>query len=968
MPHHHEHLVERIGVALDAMQAEPRSLRAYLEQPGPDFPRAAKGDVDKMLDMILDPDPNAPLRLRFSTLLRSWDNNKDARWTGGTSRNTNDRRTRIHNLLKLDAALATRINEVLPFYDLDEPIIISDQHEDWYSPAAGVRDYYWQAYVKYLRERKQWDERSLINLENHTRAVVECLANPQSPSAYASRGLVMGYVQSGKTANFIGVTARAADAGFRLVIVLAGTWNILRNQTQRRFDKELLGKELLANDESYQGHLPPDWSEFLEHGANPADLGHYGWQRLTRPDIDFKRLKSAIDSLEFEKRERTAPLYDARNLFALPAKLLVVKKNAGILENLAHDLRLLSSTRLADLPTIVIDDESDQAGVNTANPFKAAAGRKSRSPLNEAIVDLLKLFPRAQYVGYTATPYANALVDPDDPDDLFPKDFILPLDRPSGYMGVADFFDPETDYEDLAKDDFRQKEIAFIRRVSSPVGTDDDDIRAALRCYVLAGALKLYRKEKGGPTCKGEYFKHHTMLLHTSPRKGEMASNAARVEVLWDSCAFNSPAGLSELKKLWESDYCKVSQAQSDLPMPASFNQLVPFLGEAIKQIESGPAICIVVNSDSLAAPDFSAAPVWKIIIGGNKLSRGYTVEGLTVSYYRRVAGAADTLMQMGRWFGFRPGYGDLVRVFLGVNEGKRGGQDLVSLFKEVCRIEEKFRDDIARYVRKGDGTRLTPRDVPPLISLAGNLPPTSVNKMFNAQIESKNFGGTRSMPTLLPTKPTTIRRNLALAGELLKAAEYLGLLSLGGSGSGKERYAADAHAFLSQNTAVHDFLSAMKWLESEFKDDQRPPEINLQLEFLATKKHEIADWLIVAPQRRKSFGTAWVAADDLELTVKERTRGEGRGIGVVGEPQHRSIGEFIARIGLGNKTLTSPNDRTRLLQNEHRAVMLLYPFREIEDGPISIGFELIFPTNDLGYDLNLTVKRATGAATVNAS
>src|SRR5262249_18805681 len=154
-----------------------------------------------------------------------------------------------------------------------------------------------------------------------------CLANPEAASAYRTRGLVMGYVQSGKTANFTGVVARAADAGYRLLIVLAGTWNILRNQTQRRFDKELLGKELLQNDENYATGRRPGWGEFLEHGADPRDLGQFTWQRLTRPDIDLRRLKAEIDNLEFERIDRSLPLYHPTNLHALPAKLLVVKKH-----------------------------------------------------------------------------------------------------------------------------------------------------------------------------------------------------------------------------------------------------------------------------------------------------------------------------------------------------------------------------------------------------------------------------------------------------------------------------------------------------------------------------------------------------------------------------------------------------------------------------------------------------------------
>jgi hypothetical protein len=447
-------LNSHIAVALGAMEsAGPRKLLAYLRQPGPDFEPASEAEVSHMTSLLLSDDPNEPSRLRFSQLLRSWDNEKDAVWTGTTTRNTADRRKLIHAKLEAGNALAARIDRLLPFFPLDEPIIIADAHQEWYRPVNGVREYYWKTYLQYLRERRHWPEESLLNLNNSTRAVVECLSDPEAKKAYSSRGLVMGYVQSGKTANFIGVAARAADAGYRLLIILAGTWNILRNQTQRRFDKELLGRQLLANDETYTATPPEDWDEFLSHKVDPASAGHYTWQRLTRPDIDFKALKSAIDVLEFQKKNKSAPLYDPSNLHEMPVKLLVIKKHSGVLKALARDLKAISS-KLTEIPTLIIDDESDQAGINTVDPKKADKGKKERTETNAAIVNLLGLFPRGQYVGYTATPYANALVNADDEKDIFPKDFIVSLDRPAGYMGVSDFFDPYTAYTDLDPDDF----------------------------------------------------------------------------------------------------------------------------------------------------------------------------------------------------------------------------------------------------------------------------------------------------------------------------------------------------------------------------------------------------------------------------------------------------------------------------------------------------------------------------------
>jgi hypothetical protein len=953
-----DNLFQRIDMALGLMLfSGPRNLRAYLEKPGPDVEQALPAEIAAMTDMLLSEDPNNQARLRFSNLLRSWDNVKDATWAEETKRNTAERRRLIHKKLASEPELVIRIDSVIPYFPLDEPVIISETHQEWYKPIPGANDYYWSTYAGYLRDKRKWDEASVLNLDNATRSIVECLADPQSPSAYASRGLVMGYVQSGKTANFMGVAARAADAGYRLIIILAGTWNILRNQTQRRFDKELLGKELLENDESYMHNRPIDWPDFLEHGGNPIELGHFTWQRLTRPDVDFKRLKAAIDNLEFEKVEKGARLNSPANLRSMPVKLLVIKKHSLILKGLVNDLKLLR-TKLTDLPTLIIDDESDQAGLNTIDPTRAGGGARKRPPTNSGIVDLLALFPRGQYIGYTATPYANALVDPDDSADLFPKDFIVSLDRSAGYMGVSDFFDPEISYDDLNKNDYSLPEIAFIRRIENAAVSDDDDLRLALRSYVLAGGVKLYRNASDPERYKKGNIQHHTMLVHTSQLKGEHVSLAGRIEDLWAECAFNSPKGQAALEKLWSEDHMKVSNALGNDLMPASFTELVPYLAEAIKRIQKGPKPYLVLNSDSADAPDFGAESVWKIVIGGNKLSRGYTIEGLTVSYYRRVAGTGDTLMQMGRWFGFRPGYKDLVRVYLGVREGRRADIDLVSLFKEVCRMEEHFRAEIKRYVRIPGLKPLTPKQIPPLIALFGNLPPTAGNKMFNARLEKKNFGGRRTMPTLIAAEKDGQEANLKAFRTLLKSAKSLGMFALGGQLESGVTKITDAFLFSANSQApLVAFLKAFRWLEKDYSSNERPADIELQIEFLQKEKHGINSWLFIAPQRRISYGDP-LAAGGESMSVKNRTRIPGRGFEVFGEPDHRVIANYLAGIDRNASPLVTLNAETSRLVTEHLGVVLLYPVRETKDGKVAVGFEIFFPPNNLPFEASLTVRR----------
>jgi hypothetical protein len=321
--------------------------------------------------------------------------------------------------------------------------------------------------------------------------------------------------------------------------------------------------------------------------------------------------------------------------------------------------------------------------------------------------------------------------------------------------------------------------------------------------------------------------------------------------------------------------------------------------------------------------------------------------------------------MQMGRWFGFRPGYKDLVRVFLGVKEGRRGDTDLVSLFKDVCRMEERFRDEIKRYNRRPGAERITPKQIPPLISVSGSLPPTARNKMFNAVLASKNFGGQRSMLTLAPAKPAAMDENINTVTGLLTASKSLGTMFLSGISRKNKEFDATAIVLETTNEQVIAFLRAYRWLETDYKDFERPVDTSLQIEFLKTQKHDIASWLILAPQRKKSFGQQLTIGSVGNLAVKERHRVGGRGFQVFGEPVHRTIAEYLAGIEPGNSSLTLPNAATESVRNKHRGVFLLYPVREKQKDKISIGFELFFPYNRLPFDINFTVRRKSEEAQI---
>jgi hypothetical protein len=276
------------------------------------------------------------------------------------------RRADVYALLDLNHETRKLLDDLIPVSKAEAPVVISDEFTPWYTPQSQQgRPWYWPSYRTYL-EQKGWDPAAISGLDVATDAVVERLADPTRQSAYQSKGLVVGYVQSGKTANFSGVIAKAVDAGYRLIIVLGGTLNMLRAQTQRRLDMELVGREnILRGASEFESDYADDpaWSQgrFVTFGALPSALGAFDIVRLTTRDDDYKSLLQGITALEFEKREPALPLYDPQNLHRSSARLMVVKKNKTVLGRLVKDLKKIK-TPLAEIPVLIIDDESDEAG------------------------------------------------------------------------------------------------------------------------------------------------------------------------------------------------------------------------------------------------------------------------------------------------------------------------------------------------------------------------------------------------------------------------------------------------------------------------------------------------------------------------------------------------------------------------------------------------------------------------------
>jgi len=863
---------------------------AMMQVTGPDDVNAAanfvaRGTGERLDDSALraylsQVGPNDPLQMDLRLKLARWDHmGTDVAWADGTAPNTDDRRDVIVQRLRVDDETAHLLVTLFPVAGREDPVVIAAEWEPWYGEAVKAqRSFYWEHYSGYLAAERGWNPNAIAALDVATDRVAERLSDPTRAEAYQAKGLVVGYVQSGKTANFTGVMAKAIDVGYRLIIVLTGTTDLLRTQTQRRLDMELVGQENILRGINPDDHEAletvdyysddPDWIRFLSHGYRPLDAGRPDIHRLTTRDFDFKSLQQGIAALDFERRDRSRPFFHPDNLFSSDARLIVVKKNATVMKKLVRDLNKITA-RLSEIPALLIDDESDQASVNTSNPTRWKNDQVERSAINRLISQLLTMLPRAQYVGYTATPFANVFIDPSDAENIFPRDFLISLPRPHGYMGASDFHDLDSEIPPAERTYEDSAEMAHVR-----ILPDEESDKAeakllqAVDSYVLAGAVKLYRESQG----LGR-FRHHTMLFHRAMRIAHHREQAEQLKVLWNTAGYHSPSCLSRMRTLYETDTLPVSRAIGWLPAP-NFNELLPYISQAIERIGQSGSPVLVVNSDKIEgeALDFDRNEVWRILVGGNKFSRGFTIEGLTVSYYGRATKSADTLMQMGRWFGFREGYQDLVRLYT--------TPDLYDAFEAVCLDEEYFRKEIKQYANLVQGRpQVVPAQVPPLV--ASHLPklrPSAPNKMYNAVLFQRRTSDKE------PTGYPKLSDRRALAGNtrafvpLLKAATASAARELHHGGRTFRAFECEV-----PHADVLQVLRALTWDNEEcFKAD---------LAWLETLTGDQVDrWLVQLPQlknprraRIEGFGPfslhTRAATDHLEVktTLDDRWAIEAR-------------------------------------------------------------------------------------------
>ncbi|MET4922899.1 Z1 domain-containing protein [Streptomyces sp. PSRA5] len=927
-----EAAVELHDLAFGAMVGlGPRSFAGALEYVSADLSGRTDTSQHVLRGQLAD-DEAGPLVDSWRRNINRWDHETGPRWTDSPPRSF-ERRIAMYEALALEPDTRRILTELIPISFVEGPVVIGEPRPPWATPAHLANDWYWPAYKRGLRDLKGWSAEAVTGIDEAADRVVERLADPSDAAAYQTKGLVMGYVQSGKTASFTGVIAKAMDRGYRLVIVLSGTLNLLRAQTQRRLDMELVGKENIlrgAPDEHSEYADDPAWQAggFLSHRELPSRLGAFDVIRLTTRNDDYRALRQGITALEFEKTDPTLPLHHPHNLHRSAARLMVVKKNKGVLTRVVSDLRRLGR-QLEEIPVLIVDDESDHGSVNTAHSGSGREGA-NRTAINGLISDLLRLLPRAQYVAYTATPFANVLINPTDQDDLFPKDFVIALPRPSGYMGAREFHDFDSPVPVHKRTVADSREFAHVRPIEETGEGEDMYLRQALDAFLLSAAVKLYREARDP---SGIDYRHHTMLVHESVRRVDHRESAHRINRLWRVNQQEADHGLGRLRALFETDFARVSAHHHDgFVRPADFSDLVPYLRAARSRIQAGGGPVVVVNGDrdiESGTVDFDRGPVWKILVGGAKLSRGFTVEGLTVTYYRRDTGQADSLMQMGRWFGFRHGYRDLVRLYIGRGTGGDRSVDPYEAFEAACRDEEAFRAQLADYAMPVDGgPAITPSQIRPLVAqYLPELKPTSASKMVHARLVEIRSPGRWIEPTALPVGGATMSANAERWRPVLSA--------LGGpvkqlSVRAQDGTRATSFSALTAVVTHAQLLGVLDGLEWD-----RPKAFAPHLAYLrslGTGPAPLGGWLIVAPQLASENALKAALPGTPEMSLFRRTRRRPGAFGAISDPGHRRVAR-------------------ELLNDGERGLALLYPVIEpealhqpVDTSRVSIGFALLTP------------------------
>jgi Z1 domain len=657
----------------------------------------------------------------------------------------------------------------------DSTLQSNEGHVPWLDPAKVKEWKYWQRYRQWLEGRMSLN--AVDGLDRSTSTVLGLLEDPVRDGTWDRRGLVVGHVQSGKTGHYTGLICKSADAGYKIIIVLAGIHNNLRSQTQLRLDEGFLGYE---SQPAKDFILTPIGVGLID--SDPAIKPNYATNRSEKGDFN-----TAI----------------AKHLGITPEQrpwLFVVKKNKTVLERLCSWVRnhvanvtdqSTGERRVAHLPLLLIDDEADHASVDTGEQVFDQNGQPDvehePTAINTNIRKLLHLFSRAAYVGYTATPFANIFIHDrsatrEEGPDLFPSAFIHSLAANSSYVGPSSLFG-------TASINGRTLGLPLLRNI-------DDHANALGEGWMPPGHKNGYKPSHPSPegmpaslvkaihafviSCtvrrlRGQQKEHCSMLIHVTRYNNVQDDVSEAVDRYVHHLRqrlgrrIDHEQLTAALERLWVTDFLPTTQAiraqRPDFKLDGipsedpSWDAVLSAIPDTLEEIEVR-----TINGTAKDALDYAeerATGLKVIAIGGDKLARGLTLEGLSVSYFLRASKMYDTLMQMGRWFGYRQGYLDLTRLYT--------TSELVQWFEHIADAAEELRDEFDMMVASGSN----PKQYGLKVQSHPVLLVTSRLKMRAAKSLYLSFSGQLVETTALFRDPAILESNLAAARRLLDGLKH---------------------------------------------------------------------------------------------------------------------------------------------------------------------------------------------------
>ncbi|ONG41852.1 endonuclease [Alkanindiges hydrocarboniclasticus] len=717
---------------------------------------------------------------------------------------------------KVDLDRDEVVKELIRRYSIwigqDSALVNNEGHIPWLTPDRKANWRYWQRYRTWQESFLPWA--AVEGLDKSTDEILELLEDPERKDPWDRRGLVVGHVQSGKTGNYTGLICKAADAGYKIIIVLAGLHNNLRSQTQMRLDEGFLG---------YETDPDPSRLRLIGVGEVDSDINirpNYVTNRTEKGDFNTK----AARTLGIRPEERPWLFVVKKN------KTVLSRLHKWILDHMANTTEQETGRKIVtNLPLLVIDDEADNASVDTREQsfdFETDEANEEHNPtaINSLIRQILHAFSRKAYVGYTATPFANIFIHErgrttKEGNDLFPEAFILNLAAPSNYIGPSRIFGLNTGEE-------REQMLKPLIHEIDDHNTDDGtsgwmpikhksshqpyhpsefgmplSLVEAIDAFILACAVRNLRKQG---------HQHSSMLVHVT--RFNAVQQTVHKQISTHISGMNQRLSrqidheeiMARLHWLWLEDFVpatrEISEIVPDLVTPglhdwSQVEQIIPrIVGEISVRMINGTA------KDALDYAD-SATGLKVIAIGGDKLARGLTLEGLTTSYFLRASKMYDTLMQMGRWFGYRPGYLDLCRLYT--------TSELVEWFQHIADASLELREEFNLMVASGG----TPRDFGLKVQSHPVLMVTSPLKMRTARSLQLSFSGSVVETVSFPTDEQVISANFKALKNLIAAMGEEHNLTIRERQSGEHKAGSSNRAYWENisHLDICDFLGSYR-------------------------------------------------------------------------------------------------------------------------------------------------------------